>query len=82
MIRNHPYVKIVGISIANCLQECFGQHEHAFDDRVLEKMVSEGIDLYERYKEKIESAPTLEHRRQRLCELFKPSMEKLLPALA
>ncbi len=78
MIRNHPYVKIVGISIANCLEECFKQKEYLFKEGILEKMVEEGIAVYEKFKIEIDRAPTLEQKRHIVCERLKPAIDNLL----
>ncbi len=82
MIRNHPYVKVVGISLANCLQECVGTDKREIDDAMLETLLKEGIAIYHAHEKEIQSISVLERKRNKLCELFRPVLEERLLKVA
>ena len=68
MIRNHPYVKIVGIGILKCLED----KSQPTDEERLAYLIDRGIELYHRLEEDIKATAVLEEKRRLLCEHLQP----------
>ena len=78
MIRNHPYTKIVGMSVIKCLTEEIGMSPDAIDDELLTHLIEQGIRLYHEHEESIRMSDVLEHKRRMLCEGLKTAAQEHL----
>ncbi|WP_201353144.1 hypothetical protein [Hydrogenimonas urashimensis] len=82
MIRNHPYTKIVGMSVVKCLLEEMQMKIEAISDDLLEEMLDKGIALYHENEEEIRSIPVIEHKRRVLCDGLRQFAEEHLESAA
>ncbi len=78
MIRNHPYTKIVGMSVVKCLLDNLQMTTETISDQLLENMIDRGIALYHEREEEIRSIPVIEHKRRVLCDELTQFAEKHL----
>ncbi|RUM45994.1 MAG: hypothetical protein DSY46_01235 [Hydrogenimonas sp.] len=82
MIRNHPYTKVVGLSVIKCLVDVMQMQPEEISDELLVEMVEKGIDLYHAREEEIKAIPVLEHKRRLLCSLLQEIATNHVEAVA
>jgi|GEM_PF-1505596 len=82
MIRNHPYTKIVGMSVVKCLLDSMHMTPDEISDELLTEMLEKGIELYHEKENEIREIPVLEHKRRVLCSSLQKIAATHLETLA
>lgn len=77
MIRNHAYMKIVGIATAKHLTETLQMDEKDIDNALLQGYLERGIQYFESSHEDLRQCATLDHKRQRVQIYFQQTDGKV-----